>query len=227
MEPDVSTTADRPEKGQSARDPRTGANPGMPPALNNDSPAIVPPKSLAEMRSIAESFVELVVESTDNIQIVGSIRRMKPNPRDIDIVAISTTVSTTRQGWFGETQTLYQSLLHWRIKYLIEHGIAKARVKTDGKTMVGDLVAMLEFESVPLDVYYATPETWWGLVQMRTGSARFNSMLATRALSMGLKFHGDGKGITKDGVRIDDGSSEESIFKALGITVPIRPEDRD
>jgi len=92
--------------------------------------------------------------------------------------------------------------------------------------MVGEAVAFLKFEGVPVDVYYASIRTWWGLVQMRTGSAAFNARLATYAINLGMRYHADGNGVTKNGVRIDDGMSETSIFKALGL-IDVPPELRD
>lgn len=182
-------------------------------------------RPLEEASGIAQRFLELVEPNSERIIVAGSIRRKRPWPRDIDIVAIPKFGEVEKDAWFAPIK-VKTSLLQARVDELIEKGVVKRRVKSDGKTMVGDLVAFIEFEAMPLDVYYSTEETWWGLVQMRTGSARFNRMLATRALRMGLKYHGDGHGVTRKGVRIDDGSSEDNIFKALDLKY-LRPEDRD
>ncbi len=180
------------------------------------------------MRTCAESFISLISDCVERVKICGSIRRRKPFPKDIDIVAESKVLTKIDVGWFGEKVVTTQVLLQERVGKIIEKGLARPRVKSDGKTMVGDSVAFLEYQKVPLDLYYCfSAKEWFGLVQMRTGSAGFNRMLATRALSMGLKFHGDGKGITDaQGRRVDDGLSEESIFHALRIPYK-KPEERD
>ncbi len=180
---------------------------------------------LEEAAATANRFVQLVMDCSERIVVAGSIRRKRPFPKDIDIVAISKVVDASKPGWFAPVKTR-ESLLHSRIDEFVKKGVAKPRVKVDGKTMVSEFVAFVEFEGLPLDLYYASEETWWGLVQMRTGSARFNTMLATRALGMGLKFHGDGHGITRNGVRLDDSLSEESIFKALNLKY-LLPEERE
>jgi DNA polymerase/3'-5' exonuclease PolX len=182
-------------------------------------------RPLAEASAIAYRFLELVRDCASEIMICGSVRRKKPVVNDIDIVAISRIDNVIERGWF-DTFKVKRSFLHEKVAELILGKRAVARVKSDGKTMVGEFVALLEFDGMPLDLYYATKETWWGLVQMRTGSAAFNASIATRALSMGLKFHGDGNGVTKNGIRVDDGQSEEGIFKALGMKY-LPPEARD
>jgi len=188
-------------------------------------------RPLAEMRGLAERFIYMIEGRADRTMICGSIRRQKPEPKDIDIVAIPRYEKVSRETAFGFSMTATENLLKTGVDQMIVEGLAKPRIKIDGTTMVGDAVAFLEFEGVALDIYYATPETWWGLVQMRTGSAQFNARLATYALNLGLRYHGDGKGITKtDGhggdIRIDDGLSEESIMKAVGINY-VPPEKRD
>src|SRR5436309_5603650 len=140
-------------------------------------------RPLAEMEAIADQFLGLIEGSVEKAMICGSIRRRRPMPKDIDIVAIPKISAVAAPTAFGFTVRAMENFLHSRIDRIISEGLANARVKVDGTTMVGDSVAFLNFRDVALDVYYASPQTWWGLVQMRTGSASFNTRLATYAIN--------------------------------------------
>jgi DNA polymerase/3'-5' exonuclease PolX len=183
-------------------------------------------RPLAEMEAIADQFVELIKDSVDRVQICGSIRRRRPMPKDIDIVAIPKISAVAAPTAFGFTIRAMENFLHSKIDRMISEDLLKPRVKSDGTTMIGNAVAFVTFQGVALDVYYASEQTFSGLVLMRTGSANHNTMLATLALKQGKKFHADGLGVTQDGKRLDDGQSEESIFRALEMP-NIPPEQRD
>ncbi len=175
---------------------------------------------LADAQLLAGRFVALIAPQTEKVLIVGSIRRKRPTVNDVDVAVMS----REEPDLFG----FPRPTLHRRIRDLIHEGAVKARVKKDGKTMVGEDIACIEFEGFPVDVYYAKPHTWWGLVQVRTGSAEFNRMLATRALDRHMRYHGDGTGIWSGDElrRIDDGASEQSIFQALDLRY-YEPEERE
>ena len=182
---------------------------------------------LDSARGIAGRFVGLIAPHCERVMVVGSIRRKRPEVHDVDVVAISRITQAMKEGWFGQ-EKIHESRLHWRIAELLADGTAKARVKKDGKTMVGEGVAMLEYEGFPVDIYYATAETWGGLVLVRTGSTEHNIVLTRRAIEKGWKLHADGTGVWDarvGGKRVDDGS-EPGIFAVLDL--PYRkPENRE
>jgi len=179
---------------------------------------------LADAIRIAEHFVRLIEPDCERVMVVGSVRRKRPVVHDIDVVAVPVVRLLRRDSWFGPI-TSENSLLHQTVDRLIHEGVLKVRLKSDGTASVGDRIALLEYEGVPTDLYYADTTTWGGLLQVRTGSTQFNIMLATHALRMGLKFHGDGTGISKDGQRIDD-QTEPGIFAVLGMRY-YTPEERE
>lgn len=182
---------------------------------------------LDSARAIAGRFVELIAPKCEQVLIVGSIRRKRPEVGDIDIVAIPRTAYDVEESWFT-SERREVNLLAERLNELVREGAIKPRVKKDGKTMVGERVAMLEYEGFPVDIYYATTETWGGLVLVRTGSVEHNIVLTRRAIEKGWKLHADGTGVWDarvGGKRVDDGS-EPGIFAVLDL--PYRkPEDRE
>jgi len=137
---------------------------------------------------ITESVKDRLSPYCDRIETAGSIRRMRPVVHDIDIVCIP-----NNQGQF--------------IYALQQLG----KIKMGGQKLI-----RCEMAKIVLDVYVATPETWATLLLIRTGSAKHNIMLCTRARNMGMKLHADGSGLEKNGDIIAS-ESEESIFTALGM----------
>jgi len=80
-------------------------------------------------------------------------------------------------------------------------------------------------DSIPLDIYFATPETFATLLLIRTGSVESNIRLAARAKKRGWRLAASGGGLFNErGERIA-GDSEESIYQALGLPWQ-RPEER-
>jgi len=169
----------------------------------------------------------MVRDHCDRIEVVGSIRRKRPVIHDIDVVAQPIDRKVPRQSWFGSVWETIHSL-HAEIDTLIVNGILEKRVKSDGKTVFGPTIMMMEFKGVPLDLYVATTETWGGLLLVRTGSVEHNVVMTSRAKANGWILRGDGTGVWNSreegkGVRLDDGT-ERGIFKVLGVPYREPPE---
>jgi len=152
---------------------------------------------LDKAKAIAEEVKQKLSPYCDRIEIAGSIRRKRPFVHDIDIVVIP-----NNQGQF--------------IYALQQLG----RIKMGGQKLI-----RCEMTEIVLDVYVAAPETWATLLLIRTGSAKHNIMLCTRARDMGMKLHADGSGLEKNGDIIAS-ESEESIFVTLGLKY-IDPQFRE
>lgn len=120
-------------------------------------------------------------------EVVGSIRRRKPFVQDIDMVLIAEDRDAV-------DRTLMQL----------------GKVKKSGPK-----VARVEMESIGLDVYYSTPDTWATLLLIRTGSEENNIRLATLAKKKGWRLAASGDGLFNErGERIA-GDTEESIYEEL------------
>jgi len=148
-----------------------------------------------EIRSKLEPYCE-------RIRVVGSLRRQCETVHDIDIVLCEAP---------GFTLSLPLILQN----YLGSDWIA---VKGKSKLISGT------YGGIPVDLYFATPETWWTLVVIRTGSAQHNIKLCQRAKSLGMKLHADGSGI-EDAIGRSIPISEEQLFKWLDLPY-LEPKDR-
>ena len=152
---------------------------------------------LEQAQKLANQIVKLISPFCERIVIAGSIRRKKPQSRDVDIVLIP------------------KPLLWSRI-------ISTLQKKMDAKVLkCGEKVSQLTIDGVNVDLYSATPETWEPLLLIRTGSAEHNIKLSMRARKMGMKL--THSGLSKDGKII--ASTEKEIFEALGMKY-VPPEER-
>lgn len=96
----------------------------------------------------------------DRIEIAGSIRRKRPNVKDIEIVAIPRPYDTG----------------------LFESGIATIINRwpaVKGKLPCKYTQRLLP-EGIALDIFFAEPGNWGYILAIRTGSADYSHFLATR-----------------------------------------------
>lgn len=119
--------------------------------------------NLAQAEKLAQAAKIELVPYCGRIEIAGSIRRKKPEVRDIELVCIPRG-STLMQ--------FVDAVNRWpRIK-----GSPKGKY------------TQREYRGVKLDLFICTPKTWACNFVIRTGSADFSHALAIRARSIGVFF---------------------------------------
>ena len=153
-----------------------------------------------EIRSKLEPHCE-----PEMIKIVGSLRRQCETVHDVDIVL-----------WPKPGSLEFP---HFDLMRLL--GLSWREIKGKDKFIHGT------FAGIPVDLYFAGPDTWWTLVVIRTGSAGHNIRLCSRAQAMGMKLHADGSGLEDPAGsgHLTPPLSEESLFKLLLLPY-VEPKDR-
>ena len=133
----------------------------------------------------------------ERIEVVGSVRRRKPQVNDIDFVLIPNDL------WNFHAE-------------LVKLGQLKMSGTKIMRVMVG---------STQVDIYVADEITWATLLLIRTGSTENNIRLCSIAKKKGWHLAASGDGLFDEtGLRIA-GDTEESIYKALGVPWQ-EPEER-
>ena len=161
---------------------------------------------LLEATQIAVELVAKLIPYCDKVEVAGSIRRGKGEVHDIDIVAIPNEEKMLAGGYFGR-QHLVAAIAAWTTP-----------------TLNGQKIASFLFKEAPVDIYWATKQTWGTLLLIRTGSKEHNINLCTLARDKGWHLHASGEGLFDAYDRRIAGDSEEGIFKALGL--PFIPPGR-
>lgn len=152
---------------------------------------------LEKAKIIADTVVEAIKPYCARIEVVGSIRRQKPMVNDIDLVVIAHD--------------------RWNLDL--------ALMRMGNYKMSGMKIARVEMDSISLDIYFASEETWATLLLIRTGSAENNMRLAWLVKKRGWRLKASGDGLFDENGQRIAGDSEESIYRALGLRYQW-PEER-
>jgi DNA polymerase/3'-5' exonuclease PolX len=155
---------------------------------------------LEDALNIASNVVGQLSPYCSRIEIAGSVRRQKPEVKDIEVVCI---VVPERLNDFA------QVVNQWK--------------KIKGEP-TGRYTQRLLPEGINLDLFIARPENWGLIFALRTGSANFSyRILATGWVKLGYKSV-NGM-LTKDGQQIPV-REEEDLFELLDIPY-IDPNQRN
>lgn len=153
---------------------------------------------------IAERVKAELEPHCERIEIAGSIRRKKPEVKDIEIVAIPKPYET---GLFASG--IATVVNQW------------AKVKGELPCKYTQRVLP---EGIKLDLFFAEPENWGLILAIRTGSAEFShQVLAVRWVQLGYKSV-DGH-LTANGRRVPI-REEADLFSRLRMDW-IEPEKRN
>ena len=177
------------------------------------------PESFA--REIAQDFIHQISAACDRIEIVGSLRRQKIGVNDIDLLVIPRFIQMEDETLFGgpyQENQLDKQLSQLCLSRDLELDANGSKIKRFLKTVDGD--------TVPIDLYISTEQTWWTLLLIRTGSRQHNIKLARRAMELEMHLKADGSGLLTNCGNIIPIQSEEDIFQHLKLEFRL-PEDRD
>jgi len=157
-------------------------------------------------KSIADRIVEELKPHCERIEIAGSIRRKKPEVKDIEIVAIpkpyeiglfETGIATVINKWQkvkGELPCKYTQ-----------------RILQDG---------------IKVDIFFAVPENWGLIYAIRTGSADYSfKVLAAGWVAQGYKSI-DGHLFHLSNNKRYDVREEKDLFARAGVKY-CEPEERN
>jgi len=165
----------------------------------------------------AGNVVETFKPHCDRIEIAGSIRRGKPNPKDIEIVCIPKTSEDGRD-LFGESCRVRDP----GFVCTVDKFIRKKGNPHEGRYLQ---LAVLDDdeEEIQIDLFTCQPVNWGVIFAIRTGPAEFSHYcLAKRAHKFGLKIQGGM--LTRDGCIVQC-PEEKDLFDNLHMPM-IRPSDR-
>ena len=137
--------------------------------------------TLEYARGMAEALVELLAPACQRIEIAGSVRRQKPDPNDVEIVAVPAWTQVASQFW-GPLED--ENLLDRRCNELLALGTLEKRPDSRGRSCWGTGVKRAVFyqgqDYAPVDLFQVVAPAQWGVIYaIRTGPGDFNRLLVT------------------------------------------------
>ncbi len=177
-------------------------------------------------RKIAETLVEEMTPYCEKIIIAGSIRRGKPEVKDIEIVAVPRwdDIAEHTGDLFEPVKMVPQNeLYHWALRGV--HGIQWIKPgthkiipwlpKENGKYWRG--LIELGDARIKLDLFLANPDNFGAISVIRTGPAEFSSALMAH-LKHNTKYRVQDGHLTIAATGTIVGcSTEESFFENAGL----------
>lgn len=159
---------------------------------------------LQQAQLIAGNVKTCIEPSASRVEVAGSIRRLKPQVKDVEIVAI-----------VHDYDMLYRDLLN--VGRFIKPSVPDV---VDWQFKPGaKYVRMLLHEGVKLDLFIASPENWGPLYMMRTGGATGPD---------GNAFNGFVPGMFSRWKKLSDGGKMEGCMPARPDgTQVLCPEEQD
>lgn len=166
--------------------------------------------TLHQARVLAEELVLLLLPYVERIEIAGSIRRKKDNPKDIEIVCIP-----KREPELDLFQNVIgQSPVHGFIK--IVESMEKVKGEPTGK------YTQRRYKGETVDLFMCVKENYGCCLMIRTGNAEFSHKMMIAANKRGYE--------QRDGFLTYDGKiipvyEEIQYFEILGLPY-LEPEQR-
>jgi DNA polymerase (family 10) len=152
---------------------------------------------LERAQRTANAVIDILKPYCSRIEVVGSIRRKRPNPNDVDIVLIPKDL--------------------WNLHAEL--------VKLGQVKMSGSKIIRVIYGNTQLDFYIADEATCATLLLIRTGSTQNNIRLCSIAKKKGWHLAANGDGLFNEKKERIAGDTEISIYQALGLPYK-RPEER-
>lgn len=195
------------------------------------------PMPHAEAYATALRLVDELAPGCERIEIAGSLRRRKPQVRDIEIVAVA-RIDQRQDGMFS-TITHPVDALDEVLAELMAVGSLKARPvenhRADGSIDVQFKLgpafkALLTGTDVPVDLFIVRPPASWGAIfAVRTGPGDWNTRLVTDCQAIGRRLR-EGQVEAWNGMigrwEVVPTPEEADFFRALGQDW-LEPQDRD
>lgn len=156
---------------------------------------------LKEAAEVGTDLVKMLQPYSERIAIRGSIWRRRPDPGDIEILAIP----------------LPHGLFEFGCHRLLCDYVWDKRPNILGHTsyaLQNKFLRHIE-TGIPVDVFTTTPENWGMASMVRTGPAEWNIKFMARLKHLGMAGHAYGGISDADGVT-HDCPDEETVFRFLG-----------
>lgn len=186
-------------------------------------PAPKPKFPRAAALSVARELCILLRPACDQIIVAGSLRRMKPEVGDVEILFIPKEY-TEPDGLFDQVKRFRSDQI---LETCLQNGLLAKRKSSAGSDSWGpkNKLAIHCETGIPVDLFHATHRNWFNYLVCRTGSSQNNIRIASEAKNKGWKWHPYDSGFTDNHGNPVTVHSESEVFSLLGLPY-LDPKDR-
>lgn len=152
------------------------------------------------------------------IIIAGSLRRMKPDVHDIDIVVESRVVKVKDEmSLFGDMVDVFA--VSQQVNTWLREGTVRKDRDASGRETFGPRVKRLVHvaSGIPVDLYLCTAENYFNTLVLRTGSVESNVKVCNAAIERGWVWCPESAGFMRNGVVVAKVRREADVFDAVGL----------
>jgi DNA polymerase/3'-5' exonuclease PolX len=142
-------------------------------------------------KALAGELIDLIRDSTLRVEVAGGIRREKPFPHDIELVAVPRYEPSFVDTLFGREPGAPINLLDSRMNELLgKRTIEPAPRETGGRRApFSEKLYRFRFQHETIDLFAVTPPAEFGpIFACRTGDAGFTQHLVSHAHPRGIRF---------------------------------------
>ncbi len=168
--------------------------------------------------AVAKELVQALTPVTERLVVAGSLRRMKSDVGDVEMLYIPRLENRPVPGTLWDRRDYDLATLE--ILELETRGVLRRRETATGSAIFGDRNKFMVHAAsgIPVDFFSTTAACWWNYLVCRTGSAHNNAIIAAAAKIRGLRWNPYGPGFTKlDTGEIIAVRSEEDVYRIAGV----------
>lgn len=178
-----------------------------------------------EALALATALVYDLRSSCERIEIVGSVRRHKPEVHDLELLYIPKFLNRVSpfDMFLREDANLADDVItRWEHEMFL-----KRRLNSKGSEVFGakNKLMVHDFSGIPVDLFSTNSECWFNALVCRTGPKESNIAICTEAQKRGWKWNPYGPGYSHDDGEVRAMTSEEEVFKFVNLPY-LPPEQR-
>ena len=170
----------------------------------------------ADALEVARAVVAEIRPYCEEIKVCGSLRRMKEQVGDVEIVFIPKFQMVRVEGdLFAER---WADLVEMRLLGMISGGLIEKRLSRTGVAAFGPKNKLVRHiaSGIPVDLFATKRSAWWNYIVCRTGGAKNNVAIASAAQANGWKWHPYDDGFRRGPFR-HVVQSERDVFDFVGL----------
>lgn len=177
----------------------------------------------AEALAVAKELQAMIAPACKRIAIAGSLRRMKPEVGDIELLFVP-ILSERPDGLFDSKIVDVCSEV---VEKMLSDGLLAKRPNVNGHFTWGERnkLAIHVPSGIPVDLFGTNEENWFVSLVIRTGSKETNLALTMGAQKKNASLRAYGCGVTWSDGTTTPATSEQHVFEMCGVPYK-EPKDR-